>query len=179
MDLWDSPVRVMWDPDGVCFVLVPFGAPMWEPVRVDGSQQVQTSGAIRRDGVKNHPRQNEAHSIDFTLARVKDTATAALEANFFDALALPRTMKDVLLTCAGGRQVRVKNCAVQSWPHEHEDYVCRQTVRILGGEIVADTGEFEEGNIWGEMPEETLLTEGGDGLVTEGGDYLVGEDFEE
>jgi hypothetical protein len=179
MDLWDSPVRVMWDPDGTRFVLVPHGAPMWDPVKVDGSQQVQTAGAIRRGGVRNHPRQNEAHQINFAIARVKESVSAALQANFVDALALPRTMKDVLLTFAGGRQFRVRNCAVQSWPHEHEDYVCRQTVRILGGEIVSDDGDYDEGNTWGEMPGVTLVTEGGDALVTGGGEVLVGEDYEE
>lgn len=178
MDLWDSAVRVMWDPDGVRLVLVPHGAPMWEPVKVDGGQQVQTGGAIRRAGVKNYPRQNEAHRIEFSIARVKGSVSAALEANFVDALALPRSMRDVLLSFSGGRQFRVKNCAVQSWPHEHEDYVCRQTVRIVGGEIVADDGSYVEGDVWGEMPAEALITEDGVGLITEGGEFLVGEDFE-
>ena len=179
MDLWDSAVRVMWDPDGVRLVLVPHGAPMWEPVKVEGSQQVQTAGAIRRGGVRNHPRRNESHQINFAIARVKGSVSAALQANFTDALALPRTMRDVLLTFSGGRQFRVKNCAVQSWPHDHEDQVCRQTVRILGGEIVLDDGEYEEGSTWGEMPEEALMTEGGEVLATEGSEVLVVEDFEE
>ncbi|MCW1926278.1 hypothetical protein OKA05_27235 [Luteolibacter arcticus] len=179
MDLWDSPVRVMWDPDGARFVLVPYGAPMWEPVKVDGGQEVQTSATVRGTGVVNYPRGNEAHKIDFTMARVKGGVKAAVQANFVDALALPRSRKDVLLSFAGGRQFRVKDCAVQSWPHEHEDQVCRQTVRILGGNIVADLGTYVEGSVWGEVPLETLMAEGGDELVTEGGDFLVGEEHEE
>ena len=178
MDLWDSPVRVMWDPDGLKLVLVPYGAPMWSPVRVDGGQQVQTSGAIRRAGVKNQPRQNEAHTIEFSIARITDSVEAAIIAGFSDALALPRTMKDVLLSFSSGPQFRVRNCAIERWPHEHDpqhDHVARESVVIRGGELEADGAVYAEGDVWGEMIEGALGTEGGDYLETEGGEYLVGE----
>ena len=175
MDLWDSPVRVMWDPGGAGLVLVPYGAPMWEPVRVDGGQEVQTTALVRGTGVKNYPRGNEAHKIDFTIGRVKATVVEALEANLADALALPRSMKDVLLSFADGRQFRVKNCAIQRWPHEHEDQVCRQTVSILGGHIVTDPGSYAEGATWGEVALGGLTTEDGAALVTEGGTYITDE----
>jgi hypothetical protein len=178
-DLWDSAVRVIWDPDGVRLVLVPYGAPMWDPVKVEGSQQVQKAGAIRRGGVKNYPRRNEEHHVGFALARVKDSVSAALQANFADTLGLPRTMKDVLLSFPGGRQFRVKNCAVQSWQHEHEDHVCKQVVKIQGGEIVSDPGEYDEGNTWGEVPDESLMTEAGALLMTEGRELLVEEGYED
>ncbi|MCW1887719.1 hypothetical protein OKA04_23480 [Luteolibacter flavescens] len=175
MDLWDSPVRVMWDPGGVRLVLVPYGAPMWEPVKVDGRQEVQVTAPVRAKGVVNLPRGNESHAIAFALARVKASPLAAVEANFTDALQLPRGKADVLLSFAGGRQFRVKNCAVQSWPHDHEDHVCRQRVSILGGEITLDAGSYVEGPVWGEVPPESLGTEDGEYLVTEDGEIITDE----
>lgn len=178
MDLWDSPVRVMWDPDGVCLVLVAYGAPMWSPVRVDGGQQVQTSGAIRRAGVRNQPRGNESHSVEFSIARITGSVEAAIVAGFIDALALPRTMRDVLLSFSSGAQFRVRDCAIERWPHEHDpqhDHVARESVVIRGGEMVADAGVYAEGDVWGEVMKGALVTEGGVPLGMEGGGYLLGE----
>ena len=171
----------MWDPDGVRLVLVSYGAPMWDPVKVDGGQTIQTAGAIRRTGVKNQPRQNESHTVEFSIARITDNVEAAILAGFVDALSLPRTMRDVLLSFSSGRQFRVKNCAIERWPHDHDptlDHVAKETVVIRGGEIVAETEEYEEGDVWGEMPADTLGTEGGEPLMTEDGDYLVGEEHD-
>lgn len=171
----------MWDPDGVRLVLVSYGAPMWDPVRVEGGQLIQAAGAIRRAGQRNFSRKNQTHTVEFSIARITASVEDAIVAGFSDALALPRTMEDVLLSFASGKQFRVKNCAIERWPHDHDptnDHVAKETVIIRGGEIVSDLGEYTPGDVWGEVPLDTLGTEGGDHLMTEGGDHIVTEDHD-
>lgn len=176
MDLWDSIVRVLWDPDGERLVLVPYGMAMWRAVEVDGQQDVQTSSYVRGTGTKNFPRANEAHKITFTVAREKSTIEVAFDARLNNARLLPRTTKDVLLSFAGTpRQYRVKNCAIESWPHDQEEHVTRESVVILGGEIVLDSGTYADGDVWGEVPALALLGEDGEPILAEDGSYILTE----
>lgn len=176
MDLWDSIVRVMWDPDSLRLVLVPSGAPMWAPVAVDGQQEVQSVALVRGAGVKHYPRANESHRISFTLCRLTpDTVEDAMIARLAAGSALPRTTKDVLLTFDNGRQFRLKNCAVQSWPHTQDDHLTRETVTIMAGEMVADLGTYVDGDVWGEIPAAGLLAEDDTALLAEDFTYLLTE----
>lgn len=151
MELWDSIVRVTWDPEGTGLVLVDFGAPMWEPVAVDGEQVVQTAAFVRGAGAKHFPRGNESHRIAFTLARIKEGIAEAFVGRLSDAIALPKSAsKPVLLSFESGEQFRFSNCAIRSWPHSQEENVTRQGVIIEAGAMTADTGTYAPGDTWGE-----------------------------
>jgi hypothetical protein len=152
MDLWDSIVRVTWDPDATALVLVDFGDPMWEPVSVDGEQLVQRSSYIRALGAKHFPRGNESHRLAFSLARITEGVSEAFVARLTAALALPKTDgKPVLLAFESGEQFRLADCAVRAWPHSQVDGVTRETVVIECGRMTADAGVYAPGQTWGEI----------------------------
>jgi len=138
--LLDSVVRVTWDPDGAQLVLVEIDDPMWEPVKIDGKQAVDTAPGLNRAGVQNFPRGNEAHKLTFTLCRIEDEIQDAFQERIAQALAAPRYMADVLLSFASGTNYRIKNAAVESWPNDQRGRLTKETLVILGGEIVEDSG---------------------------------------
>lgn len=150
MELWDSVVLVTWDPAGTALVLVDFGAPMWEPVTLNGEQLVQSSTYVRAAGTKHFPRGNETNQLTFTLARITDGVADALEARLVNAIALPRTKGDVLLTFESGTQLLMKDCAIRSWGGGQEEHLTRETLTILGGAMQVTTATYTPGAIWGE-----------------------------
>jgi hypothetical protein len=134
--LWDSVVKVTWDPDGAATVLVNWDDPMWEPVTLDGKQVVQEAPGLRRAGVDHFPRGNERHELRFTLARETAGIAAAFQARLTNALAVPRTRRDVLLSFESGAAFRLRNCAVESWPSGQVEHLTKETLVIRGGELV-------------------------------------------
>lgn len=175
MDLWDSIVRIVWDPAGTSMVLVDFGDPMWEPVELDGRQEIQTARYVRGTGTKNFPRGNESHELRFTLAREIESTVDAFEERLANTLLLPRGMADVLIQFESGRQFLLKNAAVSGWPNGQEDHLTRETVIIQGGEITEDATAYTIGNTWGESPAEAVLMEDRAPLETEALDYILTE----
>jgi hypothetical protein len=175
MDLWDSIVRIVWDPAATSLVLVDFGDPMWDPVTIDGSQEVQTSRYVRGDGVKNFPRGNESHELRFTLAREIDSTVDAFEERLANTLTLPRTMADVLIQFESGRQFLLKNAAIRAWPNGQEDHLTRESLVILGGEIVETATVYTIGNTWGAAPDAAILLEDGTPLEAEDFTYILTE----
>lgn len=150
MDLWDSIVRVTWDPAGTALVLVDFGAPMWEPVTLNGEQLVQSSTAVRAAGAKHFARGNETNQLTFSLARITDGVADALEARLLNAIALPRTKGDVLLTFESGTKLLLKDCAIRTWGGAQEEHLTRETLAILCGAMAETTATFSPGATWGE-----------------------------
>jgi hypothetical protein len=152
MYLWDSIVRVMWDPDGAALVLVDYGDPMWEPVSVDGQQSVQAIAAVRASGAKHLPRGNESHLLSFTLARIEAGVSDAFVARLAAGVSLPKSAsKPVLLSFESGEQFRLSDCAVRAWPHSQEEHVTRESVVIDGGRLTVDAGMYVPGTTWGEI----------------------------
>lgn len=152
MELYDSPVRVIYDPAGTALVLVDFGTPMWDPVALDGEQLVQTASYVRGAGVKHFPRGNESHTLTFTLARETAGAADALESRLANTLALPRGRADVLLAFESGTQFLLKDCAIRSWSGGQMEHLTREGLVILCGAILPDTTARLPGAVWGENP---------------------------
>lgn len=151
MELWDSIVRVTWDPAGTALVLVDFGTPMWEPVAVDGEQAVQTASFVRAAGAKHFPRGNESHRIAFALARIKDGISEAFVGRLSDVIALPKSAsKPVLLSFESGEQFLFADCAIRAWPHSQEEHVTRQGLVIEAGAMTATAATYTPGAVWGE-----------------------------
>ena len=150
MELYDSPVRVIYDPAGTALVLVDFGTPMWEPVALDGEQVVQTASYVRGAGVKHFPRGNESHTLTFTLARETDGGADALEARLTNSLALPRAKADVLLGFESGTQFLLKDCAIRSWRGGQVEHLTQEGLVILCGRMEATATVYTPGATWGE-----------------------------
>lgn len=138
--LLDSMVRVTWDPEGSAKVLVELGDPMWAPVLLDGKQLVDVVPGLNQKGVLNIPRQNETHKLTFTLCRETAGPAEAFEERLEQSIAAPRDMADVLLAFESGKTFRVKNCSVESWPSDQNERLTKETLNILGGELVAEAG---------------------------------------
>ncbi|MCW1913738.1 hypothetical protein OJ996_09140 [Luteolibacter sp. GHJ8] len=138
LELWDSVVRVTWDPDGAATVLVQYGDPMWEPVKVDGKQVVQEGQGLKRAGVDNFPRGNERHELRFTLARETPGVADAFEDRLTRSLAVPRGKGDIRLSFESGAQFRLRKCAIESWPHDQVEHLIKETLVIRCGEMVQE-----------------------------------------
>lgn len=151
MDLYDSFIRVMWDPDGEALVLVDYGDPLWGPIMLDGEQVVDVVPLVRSAGVKAFPRGNERHQLSFELCRIRDGMDEAFAARMNAAISLPRGMADVLVTLDEDRSWRLKNCAVRSWPGGQEERFTREAISIEGGELVDESSHYEPGQTWGEI----------------------------
>jgi len=141
-ELLDSFVRVTWDPDGDAVILVDFGTAMWDPVKIDGKQLVDTVPGLNRAGTQNFPRANESHRLTFTLGQLTAGLEAAFEARLEAAIAAPRNMADVLLSLESGRSFRLKDCSVESWPSNQRGRITQETLVILGGEL-ADSEDID------------------------------------
>lgn len=138
--LLDSVVEVVHDPDGAATVLVAIGDPMWEPVKLDGKQVVDTAPGLNRAGVDTFPRGNESHKLTFTLGEEKATVQDAFEDRIRASMTLPREKADVRLSFESGARFRVKNCSIESWPHDQVEHIIKQSLVIVGGELVEETG---------------------------------------
>jgi hypothetical protein len=151
MEVFDSFVRVIYDPDGAALVLVDYGDAMWGPVRIDGEQLVQVQSFVRALGVKAIARGNESHTLAFEKCREEDAMDDAFAARLNGIIALPRTSKDVLLSLEDGRQWRIANAAIGSWPGGQEERLTREGVEIIGGRLTVDEGVYVPGQTWGEI----------------------------
>ena len=151
MDVFDSFLRVTFDPDNVALVLLDYGDALWGPVAIDGEQAVQVQGFVRALGVKAFPRGNESHSLSFEKCRILDSMHDALAGRLNGIIALPRTMADVLISLEDGRNWRIANCAVRNWPGGQEERLTREGVNIIGGLLTADEGVYAPGQKWGEL----------------------------
>lgn len=152
MELLDSIVRVIWDPDSAALVLVDYGDPMWEPVSINGEQMVQTASFVRGLGTKHFPRGNESHRLTFTLARITEGVSKAFVTRLSAGISLPKAAsKPVLLAFESGEQFRAANCAVRAWPHSQEEHVTRESVIIEAGPLSIDAGVYVPGETWGEI----------------------------
>lgn len=151
MDLYDSFLRVTFDPDGIALVLLDYGDAMWGPVTIDGEQSVQVQGFLRALGIKAFPRGNDLHTVSFEKCRIEDGMDDALASRLNGIIALPRTMADVLISLEDGRNWRIANCAIRNWPGGQEERLTREGVSIIGGRLTADEGVFVPGQTWGEI----------------------------
>lgn len=152
MELYDSFVRITFDPDGAALVLVDYGTPLHGPMEIDGGQVVQVQGFLRALGVKAFPRGNESHSLRFDKAGIEESLADAFAGRLTGCLSLPRTQADVLLSLEDGRNWRIANCAIRSWPGAMDGTrINRQGVEIIGGRLTADAGVYLPGQTWGEI----------------------------
>jgi hypothetical protein len=151
-DLYDSFLRLTYDPDGIALVLLDYGDAMWGPVELDGSQIIQITSLIRAAGVKATPRGNEQHTLRFALCRIEDSLQDAFAARINGIIALPRTMADVLVELADGRKWRLKNAAVQAWNGGQTERLSRENVELLGGQLITDAGSYTPADYWNTDP---------------------------
>lgn len=152
MELFESLVRVTWDPDGAAVVLVDYGTPMWEPVRLDGQQVLDVSPLIRATGSAVIPRGNETHTLTFTKAAETAGVREALAGQIGAQRSAPRGRADVLIQIQSNGGWRLKGAAVESWPGGHPvEHISAMGLRILGGELVVDAGTPTPGGTWGEI----------------------------
>jgi hypothetical protein len=150
--LYDSFVRITFDPDGAALVLVDYGTALHGPIEVDGNQIVQVQGFIRSLGTKAFPRGNESHTLTFDKAGIEDSLQDAFAANLTDSISLPRTKADVLLSLEDGRQWRLKDAAIRAWPVSMDNTrITRQSCEIQGGRLVTDEGTYAPGSVWGDI----------------------------
>lgn len=152
MELYDSFVRVTFDPDGAALVLVDYGTALHGPIEIDGGQIVQVQGFVRAIGVKAFPRGNESHRLRFEKAGIEDSLVDAFAAFLTDSISLPRTQADVLLSLEDGRNWRIKDCAIRAWPGGTDGTrINRQGCEIKGGRILYDEGSYDPGSVWGDI----------------------------
>ena len=151
MDLFDSFVRLTWDPDGDALVLVDYETPMWEPVEIDGGRVVQAVELLRAVGVRHFARGQESHRLRFVLCRVEDDMEDALAARMNSMCSLPTGTADVLLSLGDGRNWRLHSCAVRGWGGGQEEVLTREMVEIVCGRITPDEGTYAPGQTWGEI----------------------------
>ncbi len=148
MELFESFVRLMFDPDGDAVVLLDYGDPLWEPLAFDGAQVIQEAAFVRAAGIHALPHENERHTLGFALGSIEATLYDAFAHRLTGTIALPRTMNDVLIALEDGRQWRLKNAAIQSWPGSQEEFISREGVQIVGGNLEADAGVYVPGSAW-------------------------------
>lgn len=148
MYLYDSLVRLTFDPAGAAVVLVDYGDPMWTPMSLDGGQVVEVSTFVRAAGMSAIPRANEQHRISFTVARIMETMEDAFAARFNGSITFPRYMADILISLTDGRQWRLKNCAIKSWKSAQEERISRESIEITGGQLIVDPGSYYPSDYW-------------------------------
>jgi len=163
-EVFDSVVRVVWDPDGSQIILVEFGEPMWGEVALDGGQAVDVAGAIRSAGKTAWPRGNEEHALTFDVCGETTGIAAAFERRLTRAIAAPRDQADVLLQFESGSQFRLKRAAVERWPNGQVGRLTRESLVIRGGELLADVGTYDPLIGWGDR---WFETEEGEIVVSE------------
>lgn len=151
MELFDSFVRVTFDPDDLAIVLVDYGTPLWGEIRLDGEQIVQEQTFVRAAGIQAFPRGNERHTLAFEICRIEDDMPDAFAARLNASITLPRIKADVLLSLDDGRSWRLKNAAARSWPGTIIERITRESVQIMGGQLIADEGVYTPGLTWGEI----------------------------
>lgn len=117
-------------------VLVAIGDPMWDVVRINGSQVIQSIARVRAAGIRAQPRGNESHTLTFSLCVIAESVEAAAKAAAHYAHTLPKTMADVTVKFADDTGITLKDAAIASWQAENSDPLGRHTLTIIGGEIV-------------------------------------------
>jgi hypothetical protein len=152
--LFDSFIRVMFDPDGIAMVLVDYGDPLWGEITLDGEQIVQEQGFVRAAGIRAIPRGNQRHTLGFELCRVETGLFEAFEARVNGMISLPKTGADILISLQAGQQWRISKCAVRNWGGSQDEFLTRERVDIVGGALSVDEGSYSPGSTW-----ETLIWE--------------------
>lgn|GEM_PF-5049853 len=152
MYLYDSFVRLTFDPAGAAVVLVDIGDPMWTPMSLDGGQVVEVASFVRAAGISAIPRANEQHQMSFATARIMDTMEDAFASRLNGSITLPRYMADVLISLTDGRQWRLKNCAVKSWKTAQDECISRESIEITGGQLIVDPGSYYPSDYWNTDP---------------------------
>jgi len=150
-ELYDSFLRITYDPDGAGLVLVDFGDALWGEMALDGEQVVQEQAVVRAAGIKAFPRGNERHRLIFELCRIEEDLPDAFAARVTASTALPRGMADVLVALEDGRSWRLKDAAVKSWPGTQVERLTRERVELVGGRLVGDDGVYTPNATWGEI----------------------------
>lgn len=152
MELFESVVRVTWDPDGAAVVLVDYGTPMWEPVRLDGQQLLDVSPLVRAAGSAVIPRGNETHILTFMKAAETAGVREAIAGQIGAQRSAPRGRADVLLQVGNHGGWRLRGAAVESWPGGQAiEHIAAIGLRIMGGDLVVDPGTPTPGGTWGEI----------------------------
>lgn len=150
MELTESILRLTWDPDGDPLVLVDWGDPLWDSIVLDGRQVIQQVALVRAAGIQAKPRRNESHTLRCSVCVIEETIDAAFAGRLNRILALPRTMADVLISLEDGQNWRLKNAAIEAWPGGQEERLTRETLEIIGGELLPDEGAYAPGGFWQE-----------------------------
>jgi len=147
-ELYESFVRLTWSPDISPLILVDYGTPLWGAINLNGSQVVDVENLVRSAGAVAYPMGNEQTSLEFDVCRVKPTIHEAFSSRLDGIIALPRAAADVLITMQNGRQWRIKNAAIESWPGSQTEFLTRESIRIVGGQLIPDTGDYNPINRW-------------------------------
>lgn len=151
LTVYDSFIRLTYSPGFTPITLVDFGDMLWGPILIDGSQLVEVQSFVRALGISTFPRGNERHTLSFDRCRREATLADAFAARMDAILSLPRLRADVLLELEDGRAWRILNCSVESWPSEQTEFLTREGVRIIGGQLVQDEGGYGPGTPWGHI----------------------------
>lgn len=137
--IYDSFVKVTFDPDGTPVVLVDYGDALWGPLEIDGGQVIDPQDFMRASGISAVPRGNERHTLAIELAGIDDSLADSFAGMLNACIALPRTQADVLLSLEDGRGWRIANCAIESWPSKAgKDRINSKGIRIIGGALTAE-----------------------------------------
>jgi hypothetical protein len=146
--VFESAVRVLWDPGGAKLVLVDWGDELSERVTLDGGQLVDVVPRIRAAGVMTFPRGNEQHRISFEKSTEQSSLGAAFSERLRRSLALPRSRADVLLWFEAGSKYRLKAATIESWPSRQDALWTRERVNIVGGVLITDSGTYTGLTTW-------------------------------
>jgi hypothetical protein len=151
MELFGSFARITYDPDGIALVLLDYNDDLWEPLAINGDQMVQVQGFVRAAGIKAFARGNEKTSLNFMKCNIETSVVEGFARLLSDIVALPKSTADILISLEDGRNWRIPDAAIQSWPASQEARLTRQTVEIIGGKIAGDAGVYIPGQTWGEI----------------------------
>lgn len=137
MELYDSFLKITYDPDAAAVILLNYGDALWGPVELDGGQLVQEQGFVRAVGIKAFARGNERHTLKWEMAVETAGLAAAFAAQLNAAIGLPRGSSDMLISISGGAAWRLQSAAIRAWGGGQEEHITRQKVEIVGGAMVA------------------------------------------
>lgn len=160
MDLFESFLRITWDPEGEPITLLDFGEPLWSEISLNGSQMVQPSTSLRARGIRTFPRGNEQNELSFEKASVEDSFENAFAKRINGVIDLPRSSAPVLIELKDERAWIIHSCSITSWPGGQIERLTREGIVILGGHMERFNFIPDDAMLWGD--EDPVLWDDGD-----------------
>lgn len=150
MELTESIIELVWDPDGSRTTLVPFGSPMWDEVTISGQRSQSVTSLVRSDSARVTSRGNELNRITFSISREKPSVRDAMLNRFKSMSTVPAGTADLLVKFDSGKKYRIKRSSIESWETSQVENLTRESLTITGGKMIDDVGTYAPGPVWGE-----------------------------